>query len=121
MPACVLILHSLKIRISKMIKKAICKYSLYIYFIFQEYDKDLFKFIIFYLYFAAILCQFILHCVAEKSDDADPSTPEEKVPLMLISYHPKSSFITAEMRPPKPLYVYQLLIRPFPSFVFHLE
>lgn len=104
-----------------MIKKAICKYSLYTYFIFQEYDKDLFKFIIFYLYFAAILCLFILHCVAEKSDDADPSTPEEKVPLMLISYHPKSSFITAEMRPPKPLYVYQLLIRPFPSFVFHLE
>lgn len=46
--------------------------------IIKEYDKDLFKFIIFYLYFAAILCQFILHCVAEKSDDADPSTPEEK-------------------------------------------
>lgn len=59
--------------------------SISILFFFQEYDKDLFRFIIFYLYFAAIFCQFILHCVAEKSDDADPATPKEKVPLMLVS------------------------------------
>ena len=45
----------------------------------QEYEEDLFKFIIFYLYFTALLTQFILHCFAEKSDDTGsaPDTPRE--------------------------------------------
>lgn len=117
MPACVLILHSLKIRISKNDKESNLQISSKYILFFQEYNQDLFKFIIFYLYYAAILCQFILHCVAEKSDDADPATPKEKVPLMLKSY-PKSLLITVEMRPPK---LYHLVMGSFPSFVFHLE
>ncbi|XP_062590611.1 multidrug resistance-associated protein 1-like isoform X1 [Saccostrea cucullata] len=44
----------------------------------KKYNWDLFKFIIFYIYFLAVVVQFILHCIAEKPETSAEKTPEEK-------------------------------------------
>lgn len=51
---------------------------------FQAYHWDLFKFIMFYIYYSAIFVQFVLHCIAEKVD-GPTSKPSEQVPHYCLS------------------------------------